>query len=277
MKRNFVYLGVVIGLMASSVFSWGINITVGDPNSAGETSAGWYRGGSDTASEFGEVEPAMGKGPDWDLQAFAYNSGNLSILSGFNQKDGYNNVSLGDLFVGGAAANHPDGFDYDQYERNSAFYDYAFVIKLDFDNGKYNVYDLRGTDADWVENAYFWDNRENDNAASGPWRYDLDHSGNSGATLFWTGELTYGIVDNPTANGLAGLNVGRGTHYVSTLFDLSWLNSFGAVPLHLTLECGNDNMSGIKPGDKIPDGGATLLLLGFGISGLALIRRKTTK
>jgi len=277
MKNKLVYLGVTAALMASSLFCFGVNITVGDPNSSGESGTGWYKGGSGPASEVREVEPGMQQDYRWDLQAFSYdyNSRNLSILSGFNQKDGYGNMRLGDLFIDidGNAVSHPDGYNYDHYEHNSAVYKYDYVVKLDIVNKEYNVYDLRNTTADWVENVIYWNNSHNYNAASDPWRYDLADSRNSAYKWVTKGTLAYSEVNDATADALAELDVGSGyKHYVSTLNNFSWLNPFGDKKLHITMECGNDNMSGVIT--SVPDGGATILLLGFGMSGLALIRRK---
>jgi hypothetical protein len=41
------------------------------------------------------------------------------------------------------------------------------------------------------------------------------------------------------------------------------------------MQCGNDSMKGkFDGGFRVPDGGATVLLLGTGLSALALLRRK---
>lgn len=273
---------------------------------------GWYKGGTGPTSEYGEVEPGMSTGTAWDLAAFIQGptgTGTLGVLSGFNLKDGYQGRQIGDIFVETRPITTNNGFFKDLLvaTQNTDFpklitngtpitdnnpmttdygFNYDFAVRFDFPNLKYKVYSL---DSNTVfENGEYW-NGTDYNAASNPWRVATATdaatfaNGNTGY-LVGTYDLTYTNTHSAAAGtALAGFAVSADYKYYVDLKQVdSWLNpaldlANDGVGFHLTMYCGNDNLTGFTAaGFKTPDGGLTLILLGGAFAGLwAASRRRS--
>lgn len=174
-------------------------------------------------------------------------------------------------------------------------YEFDFAVRISASSGgasgNLSVVDLNGNT--WIRSVV------NDSLGSNPWR--LANSGektqlNDGTSLtpftYATGLSTADVntltgesltlladdnivgVQNPTVASTQKVY----THNVLAI-DLSFLTgqslSSDTVWFNFTQECGNDMIHGAMAGGfRTPDGGLTVLLLGFGLSGLALANRK---
>jgi hypothetical protein len=307
-------------LLLCAPFAKANNITTEDNNTGSvvgstaytEQSSGWYKGDSSGVSspltphaayvapnpgqsEYQEVEPGMQTGASWDLAAFVNptNSGALGIVSGYNLAGGKDGTTIGDIFVNTQSAlltTYPDpNADYQQYTTNADFnYDYA--IHMDFGAGTFTV---KALDANTVlENGEY--SSQNYNAASQPFKVATSHatpSQNYGTTIY-TGSLIYHNNESAaTASALTGYTVTGDYHYYAQV-DLSWLTGLSSGPLinplnatvsyKLTMSCGNDNMTGTQTTGfkKVPDGGASIALLGLGLLsmvGFARFKRRLVR
>jgi hypothetical protein len=246
-----------------------VNITIYDGvSSTSKTAYG--------TQEDGEVEPGCLTGQVWDLEAFLQDDNILSIIGGFNFKDGYNGIYTGDVFfdVDGDAQYGAvnEGTGKGNIEVKDTF-GYDYVLTLNFTDYTYSVYELNEGSTTIVSVG------ENINQESNPWRYK------SGGTQIDSGSFTYktGLTDAQT--GFTG-----GTHNEIGNLDLSFLpDATGSDTVnfiaHLTISCGNDNLMGAGvvhaatptgSADGTPEP-ATMLLLASGVAGLAGFRRKIIK
>jgi hypothetical protein len=232
------------------------NITMSDGNSSSGTE--WYG-----LQEDNEVEPGMATGQAWDLEGFFLEGTTLTMVGGFNFKTGnpgYPDYTSGDIFIDidgdavyGGSGNQQSG---QNIVANSFGYDY--VLDLNFDTLTYDVYAI-GKSA-MVVTAYYGQNQ-----GSSPWLYSSggtpvnidDHA------LTYSTELTNetvgfdGGLHNAVSVSLAFLQDDHhGTEFIS----------------HFTIGCGNDNLMG--QGQLPAPEPATLVLMGFGLIGLAGLARK---
>lgn len=271
MKIHIKIWSAALGLLLGAGQALAGNITIGDPNSLGETLSGWYKGGSGPASEYQEVEPGMQSGPSWDLVAFTATpgQGKLGVLSGYDLANGFSNTTLGDIFISeGVPSWMPEGTDYTQFTSNVFNFDYA--LRLDIPNNQYSVIALDANTM--LENAYYYNDPNNYNAASNPWRVSNNHGP---LNVIGTYALSYtNGLNSGLASGLAGFAVSSSYKYYVELQNMNWYTATEAT-LHLTMECGNDNLFGYTQGgfQRVPDGAATVALLGLGLLGLATVRR----
>jgi hypothetical protein len=276
MERMFFALGgicfsklkilqnTVLGLLVCLLFAgnvWALNnITIDDNRSGSIQGNSSYVGnkGVNQGLEDQEVEPGMVRDQVWDLEGFFLEGSMLSMVGGFDFKDGVDhsghNYGSGDIFisVGDAPTYGTEGATLNN--------GYEYVIDLDFENSTYEVYGLvTGSDLKDVIEVQ-------NKPESSPWAFDHtnEDSLSSGSFVY-----TAGLNDSET--GFYG-----GTHYSLSGFDLSFLTDIYGADVdfysHFTMECGNDNLMG-KGTVPVPEP-ATMLLLGVGVMGLGVLNRK---
>lgn len=265
-----------VAMLAFAAPSFAKNITINDtqnPNSAGWGAAGKGQGGEDQ-----ETEPGTIANQTWDLEAFTLNGNSLKVYSGFDLLNGNNPFALGDIFIGRANTAKWKSSDYTGTDaqlngvNNNSQFKYDYVIH--FNNrsgtsigaGTYDVYALQGLATELLDESTF-------KGLSNPFKL----SDKAIPSLTKVGSGTLAVVKNTTANLTLedGTVVTGGDHYIASLeLDASGvkLSQKDDNLFHLTMGCGNDNLIG-----RVPDGGATLALLGFAVSGLSLFSRRGSR
>lgn len=245
MRKPVVILGMALLaliFMGGAVLEAG-NITIYDTMGP----LGVNQGGEDQ-----EVEPLCGWAQQWDLEGFILNGKMLSMVGGFNFKDGEGVYKPGHIFLDvngdaayGNALTGTGGFEAQRL--NADFhYEYALVPKFAPGGNTYDVYKLNDASLLMV-----WAPQ---NDESNPWQLVLE-----------TGELYLSNLPLLYQTGLTDAATGfLGGNHNQLIMDLSWLLE-GLSIAHYTMECGNDNLVG-----KVPIPG-TLVLLGSGMLGLACL------
>ena len=239
---------VFLSVLSLSVFS--ANITIYD--------------GIGGLLEDEEVEPGMATGQPWDVEAFFLDDKDvLSLVGGYDFKNGYRGTIGGDIFI--AVDEVPDygvvniGSGNGPTVVNNTFgYDYAIQLVFNENgvSGTYNVYSLSSSSTVTVELQ--------ENEGSNPWKY------NAGGIYLGSASFTYttGLSD-AAVGGLLG-----GEHNQISGIDLSFIGTNKEIWTHYTMECGNDNLMG--HGVVVPEPGS-LMMLGsglLGLLGLSFFRRK---
>jgi hypothetical protein len=301
--KNTYKIASLISLGAALLIGRGyaatINVTVEDPNKGGgavptETSTGWYKGDDGIGGnapylglpaqsvEYMEVEPGMAQAHAWDLVAFTANhdvisNQSIGILSGFNLKDGYQGMTSGDVFISTnrtAVINWMDNYDFNQQSNNNGapgVWNYA--LRPNFGGGTYDIYALSSTTM--FDDTYYWNNPNNYNAPSNPWRIVANT-----ATLIGTQSLNYSTTKTAAqASALAGFSVVSTPYYAEFNHVETFLAGQNDVYMHFTMLCGNDNLMGQDTAGflQVPDNAATLILLGVSLLGLLGIGRYTKR
>lgn len=255
-------LKITVAVILAAVLAAGSasadNITISDLVS---NTASWHGNYEDN-----ETEPGTVTAQKWDLEAFLLEDAILSMIGGYDFKNGVEGVMSGDIFIdinGDAKygpTNDNTGTGNTTIVNNTFGYDYVF--DMDFQTNTYNIYKL--VEGISTTSIYYSINQE-----SNPWKYV------SGGELVTSGGFSYttGLTDAQT--GFSG-----GTHNVVSGLDLSFLEGDAEFIAHFTMACGNDNLmgKGTTPEKKDPSGTtpepATMLLLGSGLVGIAGLRRK---
>ena len=276
MNRFSIVVAVSVFAILAASGAWAANITIADTMGNGAT-GDWYRGVTTAytetpVNENNEVEPGMQTGQDWDLEAVALNGQKLTLVGGWDFKNGaydsawhqYSNWrwSSGDVFLTlgttapkyGAAINWE--IDGTATTETPNKYGFQFALHLDLDadqkwnSGKYSVIALNENSELGLSLATVYGGANYNNDAN-PWKW------NSGGEVLVSGlvadftSLDPGayVYDNPDTPSPGG------THY-SVTFDLSH-TALGTVGVetnlwtHFTMECGNDMIMG-HTGDYTP-------------------------
>ncbi len=242
----------------------GTNITIYDKRSS--TTSGWYG-----TQEDQEVEPGMLNTQAWDLEGFFLKGNELSLVSGFDFKNGEEGWTSGDIFIdtdGDARFGDINEWVNSTQENGNVAvtnkYGYDFVYTLDFSDNHYDLYRLSKDSK--VLTTYFHQNQ-----GSSPWRYKSD------GTPITTGNFHYydGLTDADT--GFLGDTSNNATHYALTGFDLADLGlpPGQTITAHFTMKCGNDNLMGQAP-VPTPEP-ATIILFGSGMIGVGLFGRRKSR
>ncbi len=226
-KSVLSLLAFAIVFTSISTFADPVDITVSDGYYNNYRS--WYSNREDNEVEIGCV-----RNQNWDLEGFILDDNELSIVGGFNFKDGYLYPGDGHTYKGG------DIF-IDIDDNTSGF---NFVIDMDYENGTYKVYTI--TD----KTGYV---KTSDVNYSNPYRVDLGGD----EELLFSGTLDF---TGPTGEELDLLGVDKtDVHYKVSGIDLSFLDNY-EFKLHYTLECGNDLLKG-QGSVALPEPGTFSLLL----------------
>jgi hypothetical protein len=235
---------IAVFLMVGSSFALGTNITIYDNRGY----SGFAAGGEDQ-----ETEPGMINNQSWDLEGFFLEGTMLTMVGGWNFVEGVAGYTYesGDIFIDtDGNASYGDG-------ANSANnYGYDYVLDLDFDSFSYDVYKLSsGSVLTAVQEGY-------NDPESSPWRYDAEASSDS-ILMDWEDiKFTFGSLSDTEFFG---------TQHYAVSVSLGFLAQGTEFTSHFTIGCGNDNLMGKG---MVPEP-ITMLLLGFGLLGLSLARRKS--
>lgn len=271
MKKLVLSLFVLASICCSTevfALNFGDEISVYDNQSAGGSS-GWWDGstGNSSAKEDQEVEPNMQSGQSWDLEGMFLHDTFLTLVGGYNFKEGYHNIFSGDIFIDvdgdikyGNAAAGLSGLSGDGYKNETNVFGYDYVIDMTFDPEimaeTYKAYKI-DTSATLLSPYY----RQNDTA--GAWRYV------SGGTLVGEGVVQYQTGLTDTVTGF------KGDSHNAVTVDLSFLYPETDFMVHYTMGCGNDDLIGKGSIEAVPTPEpATLLLFGAGLLGLVGIAKK---
>lgn len=248
------------------------NITVNDTMSG---SGSWQGVG-----EIHEVEPGCVGSHAWDLEAFTLQASRLSLIGGYNFKNGFEGTTTGHIFFdvdgnakyGSTATGLSPSGNGNLSMANPFGYDYAAV--LNFANNTYDLYSLTAISP--LLTGYYAQN-----SGSNPWRYDLQNDANQNRVL--GGSLTYqSDLSSTDVNSQYGVDASlSGPYHNVVSLDLPALFADKDILTHYTMSCGNDNIIGSAhiPGtppnepSSVPDAGASGLLLGLGLGAISLLRR----
>lgn len=265
MKSTYRIFGfaLLMGMIfAASALAGPINITIYDQKSNGTSWHGML--------EDQEVEPGMYGNQAWDLEGFFLNGNVLTMIGGFDFKDGSNEGSSttwhpGDIFI--ALENKPkfgmpdaDGTGTGRAEIPNTF-GYNFVYHFDALPGSmaFHLYEINANTT--LKASYF-----EDNDTSNPWIYVRGGTEIGSGAAALSEYATDALLASAGYTGIIG-----GTHY-SLSVNLPSNIAGSEFYIHYTMECGNDNLMG----HQVPEPG-TFLLLGLGLTGLAGFARYTRR
>jgi hypothetical protein len=265
--RNIVKWFIVMavgGLMTASAFGLAVgnNITVWDQHGGG----GIGPGGEDEEQDAGSTRAK------WDIEGFFLNDWTLSLVATYDLKNGQSysggHIYTGDIFID-VDGNFIKPGNPDPMPNHNGAWDYDYVLDIDWAAGSYEIYDLNPTVgpapiSETVPLHFYHDFANPVRLANAG---DLTAVSGAGGTLgYFTG------VTDTMVGGLLG-----GAHNVAQ-FDLSGISAAlqdasgkvaSGTHFHATMDCGNDTTNG-----QVPDGGATIALLGIALMGMGTLARK---
>jgi len=204
--------------------------------------------------------PGVG-GQDFDAEYFyvKLDGSTLSVglQSGFDLYDGVQTWTDDQTYYAGDLAL---SFDGNVVLGDSDTYEYAF--DFGFDTHSYdNNTNYSGDDT----GLYLVDE----------WGDDGDiHYTTSNPFAMATGDLVAGA--GGATSGTESQLDWQSTYYRIASFDISGIENFQQLDVHWTMSCGNDVIDGSYTPDPVPEP-ATMVLLGSGLVGLALYRRRMKK
>jgi hypothetical protein len=286
LKKIALYgpLSVLAGLRVSAV-----DITIADPH--GDLILGGADNQAPSAIENGRVENnAQGANQGWDLESFnltgSIASGHvtsalLSTTGGFDYKNGLtqglSHYTMGDIFIylGRVPYTLTDPLNHTAANVNGdPLNTWTYAIRFSRDaNGNYNVNGLNQVAYEIVDHtgSPVTVGTQDPN----PLNFGIPFKETGGGAVKWSGNATYSSFSD-----VEGLHYTIGGIDVTTIAD-NLLTSGQFADLHTTYNCGNDVLWGgakVTTTFFIPtaDGGMTLLMLGAGLTGLGLLRRRLT-
>lgn len=242
-----------------------VNITIAD-NAAGGGFGGGPRG---QGNEDQETEPGTVQSQIWDMEAFTIVGSKLYIFGGYNLNtgDAATGYKPGDLFIkiGGSA---PSGLPNTANSGNDVIpnnyvYNYAVILS----GGLGSSAAVQSLNANSKLLAV-----EFDQFNSNPWTYSSDAVSTTSTATSYTAGLSDALV-----LGTYNVDLKGGAHNILEV-DLAFLGAVASgtdVWFSYTMQCGNDSLKGQYGGGfRIPDAGATFMLLGLGLGTLAVVGRK---
>jgi hypothetical protein len=274
MNKKIVSLLIAAGLTASQAFAAPINATIADWN-AGLNSFGggpYGAGNEDNETELGTIASQI-----WDMEAFVVNGSTLYIVGGYNMQAGAagsggstipNMLTPGDLFIKVGGGNPPPSpLGVGSGMVNNAVYGYSYAIDLTQPVGatgsSATAYALNASS---MFNTVVYDQ-----FGANPWKYASGGSSLGSTSIAYASGLSGAAVDSALGTSL---NLQGGLHNILAV-DLSFLSVAAGTQVYFsyTMECGNDSLKGQYGGgfDRVPDGGASALLIGLGLAVMSVV------
>jgi hypothetical protein len=277
MNKKLISLLIAAGLLASQSIAAPINATITDWN----TGANYFGSGPFGAgNEDNETEPGTISSQAWDMEAFVVNGSTLYIVGGYNMQAGEwgsggsvvsGKLTPGDLFIKIGGSNPPPSpTAANSGNVTNASYGYSYVIDLTQPVGatgsSATAYSLTSSS---VFNTVIYDQ-----FGANPWKYSSGGASIGNTGIAYTSGLSGGAVDSFLGTSL---NLQGGSHNILAV-DLSFLSVAAGTSVYFsyTMECGNDSLKGQYTGgfDRVPDGGASALLIGLGLAVMSFVGLK---
>lgn len=259
----------------------GTSITISDGNYSG---TGWYGNHEDNETE---TNPQTVKSQEWDLEGMYLNGWNLTLVGGFDFRNGQKDTltpnghtyTTGDIFIdvtGDVKYGYPANSGSTGGTTTNSF-GYDYVIHFNSNVTSYSVFQI--TNQATVA-------RVSDVSSSNPWKYV---SGGTPVSSFQDHPINgYGLLPSSTysnlttfgstSTGLQGYSNMQGqpdnNHYYLSV-NTSFLPTYTPTTFHYTYQCGNDNLMGAARTPRlVPDVTQTAVLLGAVLCLLFGFRRR---